>query len=245
MIPTENQRLKQVREELGLTQTAMGQSLDMTSTADIERGKMRIPGQAVMLLLEQYQINPLWLYGVSERKKLDVLKPHTLPQAITVDTEGRENILLVPAKAAAGYGDNIGDAEYVSSLPSFGIPLPEYRDSSYRGFEISGDSMTPLVYPSDWVITRAVESLDDVRDGGIYVIIEQSSIRLKKVQKKPNHLSLISLNPDYPPVEVALSDVLEIWEYRACISAGTQRIDHLPTLEDIYSELQDIKQKLE
>ncbi len=243
-MPIENQRLKQAREELKLTQSAMGEALEMTSTADIERGKMRIPGRAVMLLLQKYQINPLWLYGESEKKILNTQQAHTLPHAITVEADGQENILLVPAKAAAGYGENIGDAEYVSSLPTFGIPLPEYRHASFRGFQITGDSMTPLVYPDDWVLTRAVNSMDEVKDGNIYVIIEQNSIRLKQIKKSKDKLTLISLNPDYAPTTVATSEILEIWEYFACISSGTDRLASMPTLEDIYTELQDIKKKI-
>ncbi len=242
MIAIENQRLKQVREELGMTQTAMGTALELSgSTADIERGRMRVPGRAVMLLLQKYTISPLWLYGESAQKYLTGTEVTTMPRVISVDTEGDENIIMVQAKAAAGYGQNIADEEYIAELPSFRLPLPEYRGASFRGFQISGDSMQPLVRPDDWVLSRAVDSIDDVRDGGIYIIVEAESIRLKQVRKSDDHLSLISLNPDYPPTEVLLDEVLEIWEYYASISTSVEADDTLSSLSQIQQELHEIK----
>ena len=64
---------------------------------------------------------------------------------VTVDQAGKENIVLVSAKAAAGYPNNIGDAQWFESLPAFTIPLPEYRNATFSGFQVDGDSMTPAL----------------------------------------------------------------------------------------------------
>ncbi len=244
-IATENQRLKQIREELGLTQAAMGESLALkSSTADIERGRMRVPGKVVMLLLQKYRINPLWLYGESHKQYLDAQTPNTMPQVITVAQDGDENIVMVQSKAAAGYGQNIQDEEYIAELPSFRIPLPEYRNASFRGFQITGDSMLPLVQSGDWVITKAVESIEDIHDLNMYIIVEADSIRLKKIKKLEDRLQLISLNPDYPPTEVLMEEVLEIWAFHSRISTNTDWTDSTPTLQGIQQELQEIKRRL-
>ena len=42
--------------------------------------------------------------------------------SITVDKQDRENIELVPQKAAAGYLNGYADPEYLEDLPKFQIP---------------------------------------------------------------------------------------------------------------------------
>ena len=64
--------------------------------------------------------------------------------AITVDSDSKENIELVPQKAAAGYLNGYADREFIEELPKFKLPiLPE--NATYRAFEISGDSMLPIL----------------------------------------------------------------------------------------------------
>ncbi len=242
----EHQRLKQIREELNLTQTEMGEKLGLTSsTADIERGRMRVPGKAVMFLLKEFDINPLWLYGESERKTLRAAQPDVIPKTITLNSDGNENILLVNAKASAGYGQNIGDAEYIKQLPAFHFPLSEYRNASFRGFQITGDSMVPLIQSGDWALAKAVSSFDDLIDDKIYVVVEMDSIRLKKVRRKNGRkmLELISLNPEYPTTIVPSESVLELWEYHSKISFGVEKIKGL-TLHSLHKEILELKEKV-
>ncbi|MCV6628875.1 MAG: DNA-binding protein [Flavobacteriaceae bacterium] len=241
------QRFKEVREQLQLTQAAFGKHLGLSSsTADIERGRTKISGEVTMLLLKDYHINPLWLFGHSNKKLLNPSSVDTMPKAITVDQDGHENIVMVPAKAAAGYGNNIGDSTYMNRLPAFSFPLPEYRNASFRGFQISGDSMTPLVNSGDWVLAKAVASFQEVVDNQVYIIVESDSIRLKKLQKQEQGkvLNLISLNPEYAPTATASENILELWEYHSKISFGIEKIQGL-TLEKVYDEVKEIKAKVE
>lgn len=241
----EAQRIKTIREDLKLTQSQFAEELGVKSTtAEMERGRTRITGEVVMQLLEKYQINPLWLYGKSEKKQLNPNHTDIIPKMISIDSQGNENILLVNAKASAGYGSNLGDEQYYEKLPTFNLPLPEYRNSSFRGFQIVGDSMLPLVQPKDWVLGEAVNSIDDVKNGDYCIIVESKSIRLKKVEKQEKGIQLISLNPEYPPTQVAYGKILEIWKYHSKISIGTSTIDSVYTLENLYKEVQEIKEKL-
>lgn len=240
-VSIEAKRLKVIREELKLTQAEFAQQLGLSTTADIERGKTRITGAVVKELIMQYEINPLWLYGESKQKKMP--KADVAPKVVSLSDEGTENIVMVGTKAAAGYGLNIGDVNFYQKLPVFTFPLPEFRNATFRGFQITGDSMVPLVQPSDWVIAKAVASLNDVTSGQVYVVVEEESVRLKqvKINKAQTQLTLISLNLDYPPVEVEAKEVLELWEYHSKI---TTKREVGPGLETIYQELQEIKSTL-
>ncbi len=242
----EHQRFKQIREELQFTQSDLGKALGLPSgTADIEYGKTRITGRVVMELLQKYHINPLWLYGESERKYLDPEKLQVMPKVISTDSSGHENILMVSAKAAAGYGQNLGDESYIQTLPAFSFPLAEYRNASFRGFQIMGDSMIPLVYSGDWVLAKAVEGMEEVIDENIYIIVEKESIRLKKIIKSRDgkFLELISLNPEYAPSSTPSTEVLEMWHYHSKISFGVDKIKGL-SLYSIQEDIQEIKKKL-
>ena len=68
--------------------------------------------------------------------------------SITVDGQGRENIELVPDRAAAGYTVGYSDPEYLEDLPKFQLPMLP-APGTYRAFEISGDSMLPIT-PARW-----------------------------------------------------------------------------------------------
>ena len=119
-LPPEITRFKKVREELGFTQQEFAQKLGIkNSTADIERAKTKLSGTVIMELLRQFQINPLWMYGKSLSKYLSPEGVSVMPKVITVDNADQENILLVSQRAAAGYPQNVGDPEWVQSLPAF------------------------------------------------------------------------------------------------------------------------------
>lgn len=146
-----------------------------------------------------------------EGKKLRVL-------AITVDKEERENIELVPEKAAAGYLNGYADPEYLEDLPRFNLPnLPV---GTYRAFEITGDSMLPL-RPGTIVIGEYIENWRDIKNGKTYVVVTGSEgIVYKRVylQDQRDKLSLHSDNPAYPPYEVNFDDTFELWAAKAFIS---------------------------
>lgn len=246
-IPIEAKRLKEVRDQLGLTQSAFGKLLGISTTADMERARTKVSGQVVMRLLRDYNVNPLWLYGESQQQKLNPNEQDIIPKTITIDTEGSENILLVNQKAAAGYADNIGDPEYVKDLPAFGLPLPEYRNASYRGFQVEGHSMLPAIQPGEWIITQAVSNIADVKDGHIYVVVEQESIRIKKLinRKEQHKLTLISINPDYPTTEIAYDQVQEIWEFHSKITQELVMQSQYSKLDAIHADVQRIGEMLE
>ncbi|HAB89948.1 MAG TPA: DNA-binding protein [Bacteroidetes bacterium] len=212
-LPVESHRFREVRKDLRYTQAEFAQMLDLgQSTADIERGKTKISGKAVMLLQKLYGINPLWLFGESLEKYR--AQTSVMPKTLVLDREGQENIMLVSAKAAAGYPLNLGDQQWFDQQPLFNMPLPMFRGGSYRGFEIEGDSMEPGFHAGDWVFGRAIDSLMDVQNQSVYVVVLHDSVLIKRVIKEVNgqRISLHSDNRRYPPFMVSTADVQELWK---------------------------------
>lgn len=140
--------------------------------------------------------------------------------AITVDRNQRENIELVPQKAAAGYLNGYSDQEYIQELPKFNLPiLPE--NATYRAFEITGDSMLPIL-PGTIIIGEYVDDVRDIKNGKTYILVTKNEgIVYKRVFNYINDtgkLFLVSDNRNYSPYQLDIEDVLEVWTSKAYIS---------------------------
>ncbi len=214
-------RFKQIREENHYTQSDFAKVLQIkNSTADIERGKTKISGKVVARLLQEFNVNPLWLFGESTQKKIQLHQGNVSPKVVTIDSQNNENIVLVNVKAAAGYPHNVQDLDWYQQLPAFDIPLPEYRNATYRGFQVEGDSMLPLLEPKEWVIGKAINNLSEVSNNTICVIVLEDSVVVKKIRKNEDAsiITLISLNSEYLPYTIQTHQIVELWEINSKLS---------------------------
>ncbi|PHR15227.1 MAG: DNA-binding protein [Aequorivita sp.] len=247
-LPIEAQRFKKLREELRHTQQSFAELLDIgATTADIERGKTKITGKVIMELMAQFNINPLWIYGKSFEKHIDTSRGDVSPKVLTVDPTGNDSILLVNQKAAAGYPNNIHDTGWYQTLPAFNIPLPEYRNASYRGFQVEGDSMLPNIKPNEWVLGRAVPSIHEATDSKIYIVVLRDSVLVKKLQKIPNtpqSLRLISLNDEYLPIDVKVKDIQELWMVNSKLTFGVDEPSESNLLRQLQQSMEELKAQM-
>ena len=142
-----NENIRFLRKQLGLTQDqfALRLAIKRSLVGAYEEGraeprldllqKMALLGGLSVDLLIGRDISQLKEYEKKSLRSKDVV-------VLTIDEESRNNIELVPQKAAAGYLNGYADPEYIRDLPKMYIPnLPM---GSYRAFEISGDSMLPM-----------------------------------------------------------------------------------------------------
>ena len=245
--PSEIRRFKEIREDHGLTQAEFATALGIKhSTADIERGRTKLSGQVVTELLRIYEVNPLWLYGYSNQKHMDINKGDVSPKVVLVDTQDNENMVMVNQKAAAGYPHNIGDATWYRQLPAFDLPLPQFRNASYRGFQVEGDSMLPNFRPEDWVLAKGVQSLSHADNNRVYVVILQDAVVVKKLQKlpDPSKVLLISLNESYHPYEVAVSDIKELWQVNSKLTFHTGVNEDHNVLRELQQSMEVLKSQL-
>lgn len=237
-------RFVDIRRDLGHTQAEFAKMLGISNTtADIERGRTKLSGKVVVELFRQFKINPLWLFGESENKYLESSNTSVIPKVVTVNSADNDNMVLVNAKAAAGYPQNIQDTSWYKELPAFDLPLPEFRNATYRGFQVEGDSMLPNLKPGEWVLARAVEHIDDVSPNKIYVVVLQDAVLVKKVEKKPNsnNITLISLNETYPPYEIMPFQIQEIWQVSSKITFGVDATTETGLLKQLQESMEELK----
>ncbi|TFV94272.1 LexA family transcriptional regulator [Algoriphagus kandeliae] len=138
----------------------------------------------------------------------------------TVDADGRELIEVVSQRAKASYLAGFADPEFISELPRFSLPfLP--TDKKHRVFQVDGDSMLPIP-DGAWIICEYVDDWMSIKDGERYVIVtEQDGVTFKIAYnriKADQQLLLCSSNPIYPPFEVTIDQVREVWRYRLLMS---------------------------
>jgi phage repressor protein C with HTH and peptisase S24 domain len=164
---------------------------------------------------KKYQKNSI--STVANESENDEIIRHRMPQVITIDTQGNENVVMVPVRARAGYLNGYSDPTFIEKLPAY--RLPGLNNGTFRLFEVEGLSMYPTLHGGDLIIGQNVEQLQDVRDDRVHVIITKNDcIVVKRVLnriKKDNKLILKSDNYKdrdmYPSIVIDPVDVIEIW----------------------------------
>ena len=241
----EAKRFKKIREEQHHTQQSFAELLGIgATTADIERGKTKLSGKVVMELLRQFNVNPLWLFGQSYTQFVDITGGNVSPKVISINQDDQDSILLVNQKAAAGYPHNIQDVSWYETLPAFNIPLPQYRNATYRGFQVEGDSMLPNIRPNEWVLGKAVPSIAEASDSKIYIVVLHDSVLVKKLQKvanAPDKVRLISLNPEYLPLEVEVKNIQELWMVNSKLTFGLDEPSESSLLRQLQQSMDEVK----
>ncbi len=239
-------RFTEIRRDLGYTQADFAKLLGVkNTTADIERGRTKLSGKVVAELLKQFNVNPLWLFGQSEQKNLATSNVSVIPKVVTVDSSENDNMVLVNAKAAAGYPQNIQDTSWYKELPAFDLPLPEFRNATYRGFQVEGDSMLPNLKPGEWVLSKAIENIDQISANKMYVVVLEDAVLVKKIVRKPNsnNVTLVSLNENYPPYEIKPFQIQEIWEVSSKITFSVDATTETGLLKQLQESMEDLKRQ--
>lgn len=176
-----------------------------------------------------------------------------MPQVITVDTQGNENVIMVPVKARAGYLNGYADPEFMSSLPAY--RLPRLNNGTFRIFEVEGLSMYPTLHGGDLVICSNVDQLGIVRDDRVYVVVTKTNgIIVKRVLNRIKSDGKLILKSDnykdrdlYPPIVCDPHDIIEIWYATGFIShqmrPPAEMYNRLIDLEGRFTLLEDLVKK--
>lgn len=222
--------IKFLRKQLHLTQEQLAEKIgikrSLIGAYEEGRADPRLSNLLKMSEIFKVSVDALISMDISEkgaRKGTDwMTEIKTRILSITVDPEGRENIEMIPQKAAAGYLNGYADPEYLEELPKFRLPLLA-SSGTYRAFEISGDSMLPLE-EGTVIIGKYTESVNDLKNNKTYILLTSSEgIVYKRIQLdhlRDGKLILLSDNTHYKPYEVEVNNIVEIWEAVMYISGN-------------------------
>ena len=164
--------------------------------------------------------------------------------ATTVNSDNKDNIEYVPVKAKAGYLNGYQDPEFVTSLPSFHLPVVK-NDRKHRLFPVTGDSMLP--FPENaFMIGEYVDDWANIKDGEKCLIISlEQGFVLKEVYnslKKDKTLLLKSTNTLYKPYEMNVENILEIWRFAGYIDLKWPQ--QAFSIDEVLSEVDLLKSKI-
>lgn len=191
-------RIKQVREEKGLTQEELANVLGLNKstiqryeTAKIEKIKLPIV-EAIAQLLD---VNPEWISD-----KTDIRIPYNTPEQSETKLKKipytKTGTVLVPlvGRVAAGYScyaeENI--TEYIRTDED---TIKTGYD--YFWLEVKGDSMEPELHEKDLVLVREQETLENTCYAVVTIDSEDGLVKLVNVDY--DKITLTSINPYYPP----------------------------------------------
>jgi len=249
--------LRFLRKQKNITQNDLADQLDvqrtMISAYEDGRSEPKLSTLQKLGDILEVGVEELLDHDIEKLGRKAIQKRGINILTIATDDSDRENITLVGQKASAGYLNGYADPEYMETLPQFHLPNLS-RQATYRAFELSGDSMLPLI-PGTIVIGGYVDQLKQIKSGKTYVLVTQTEgVVYKRVfnyLEENGKLFLVSDNEYYKPYEIKGEDVLEIWEAKAFISTdfpnpGDKKkpltLDDLgEMIRDIHSDLRKIR----
>lgn len=162
------------------------------------------------------------------------------PIVVTVDSNNKDNIALVPIPLSAGYLEGYKDQNFISKLPSY--RMPGLNNGVFRMFEVEGNSMFPTLPNKSYVVGQFVENwIRDIRDNQIYAVIsnevEGGLVKrcINKIKKYDNLICKSDNRRNYPTQNISPESIKEIWEIKLHLNF------HLPDPADIYDRMSDLE----
>lgn len=205
-----NLRLREYRKQAGLTLDQLGAKVGMSKgyLSDIENGK-KDPSMAALRDIA-------YALSASASDLMDLKGDQVLRS--DPDTTPPDGSVLIPAYdvwASAGHGALVTSEEIIDRLafpPDYlrHITKANPRDLAIIG--VKGDSMAVTLKDDDLVMIDtsktelSFEGMFVVKiDGGAALLVK----RIGRASRK-GHINLISDNPAYPAVEIAVADVIPV-----------------------------------
>lgn len=222
-----NQRFRFVFEELEKSNKIRGKS-DIASKLgtynhvinSILKGDRNITVEQLHKLFDLYGISADYVFGLSDEMFLSGFSDFPTRPKADRSYAGRQNIVLVPDRAMAGYATAADTPQYVANFTKFSIPGLE---GNLIAFEISGDSMMPTITNGDVVVCELLERGEPVRDNQVYVVVTDVVVAKRVQQIKSGNvlreLRLISDNDRYQPYPVTLDEVQQIWRVKCRLTS--------------------------
>jgi transcriptional regulator with XRE-family HTH domain len=218
-------RIKALRVEKGLSQEEFGIPVDLSKSAvsQIESGQIYPSLESIDKIVKQYSTQWDSLVGIAKEKNATISTPFR-HLVTTVDRSGKDNIVLVPVKAQAGYLVGSHQSEYIEHLPTFW--LPGLTHGIFRAFEVNGYSMLADrigFFPGDIVIAEYVEKLEEIKDGLVYILVndaqEVDNIVLKRCLNYVDKGGVIicksdNKDPQYPTFPLPVEKIKEVWKFK-------------------------------
>jgi phage repressor protein C with HTH and peptisase S24 domain len=194
--------LQRVFQATGITsQSELASVLKINRSAITQaRKKNSIPDKWILQLYKTYGLNPDWVETGSGQ---------TFIKKSASDDSIFKNIPKVRARLSAGGGSfEVGsEIEGYYAFRRDWLTIKGNRNKMVL-MDIFGNSMEPEMKDGDTILID--ESQKDILAGAIYAVGIDDTIMVKRVEKHPNKLVLLSDNKDYSPIYLQGNEISSV-----------------------------------
>ncbi len=161
------------------------------------RKKDSVPANWLLQLFRQYGLNPDWLEGGGG------------PELLRSNDDPKSDFYPIPkvqARLCAGAGSFEVDSR-IEGYYSFQKKWLQNKGAADRMvlMDVFGNSMTPEIKDGDTVLID--QSRKDIFAGTIYAVGIEDTIMVKRIEKHPRKLVLLSDNKEYAPIFLADDEI--------------------------------------
>jgi phage repressor protein C with HTH and peptisase S24 domain len=191
--------LQRIFDATGIaSQTELASALNINRSAITQaRKKDAIPDKWILQLYRLFGLNPDWVESGTGQTFLGKDSP---------DDSLFENIPKVKARLSAGGGSFEVGSE-IEGYYAFRKDWLSMKGSRKKMvlMDIFGNSMEPEIKEGDTILID--ETQKDVLAGAIYAVGIDDTIMVKRLEKHPNKLVLVSDNRDYAPIYLKRNEI--------------------------------------
>ncbi len=204
--PGPGERIKLVRQRLGLSQKDFSARLDLSQStlSQIENDRYFPSYDTLYYMTAELGVDSNWL-----------LCGQGVPYRTTAPPERAPGVGFpaVVEKARAGYSGTDRDEHWVSGLSRYQVP--GFRPGAdIVIFQVIGDSMMPTLEDQDFVLAERLTGAPESSAGHNLVMVVRDEIYVKRLANfdlASMRYTLTSDNPKYPTIEVGQDEVIESW----------------------------------
>lgn len=191
--------LQRIFEATGISsQTELASALNINRSAITQaRKKDSIPDKWILKLYKTFGLSPDWVESGSGP---------TFLKKSTPDDSMFQNIPKVRARLSAGGGSFEVGSE-IEGYYAFRKDWLTTKGNIKKMvlMDIFGNSMEPELKDGDTILID--ESQKDILAGAVYAVGVDDTIMVKRLEKHPNKLVLLSDNKDYAPIYLQASEI--------------------------------------
>lgn len=231
---TSNEKIKKLRESLGLSVSEFARRLNYTPSfiSQIENG-VRNPGLSVLKKIsETFKVPISELIG-EEEKFIITEDDESLIKSLlkTLNKEELEKVLKaiymikkiplreIPILGYVQAGEPLEISEIIEPIDSITYPESEAKNASF-GLKVRGDSMKDLGIEDGDILLVDVNS--PIESGSLVIAIIDNKATFKRFRRVNGKIFLEPANSDYKPIE--LTENMNIKMYKVIMAIKMKRI---------------------
>lgn len=226
-----NNRLKEIRKQLNLTQDDMSKIIGISRSTytGIENGKAQLTSRNKMSIIDSLHVNLIWLetgigdmitpsYIIEELKEIHATCAEEI-KACNDREQAMESISFVPLLPISAQGGTLNDFVMSAVASDCEKIVSPIRDVDFA-ITIAGDSMSPEYPAGSHVLIKKINEKAFIDWGKIYILDTCNGTVVKKLMpgRDETKVTCVSINPAYPPFEVAFENIFGVYRVMMCMS---------------------------